>query len=90
MFEKLNNKERRIVELVARGRTNHEVGERLKVSHKTAEWTLTRFYKKLQVRGSWPRSSPGGPRDHPGLIPGVPPDTMVDHRDRHITRGGSR
>ena len=50
MFEKLNDKERRIVELVARGRTNHEVADRLKLSHKTVEWTLTRVYKKLHVR----------------------------------------
>ena len=50
MFEKLNNKERRIVELVARGRTNHEVADRLNLSHKTVEWTLTRVYKKLHVR----------------------------------------
>ena len=50
MLEKLNDKERRIVELVARGRTNHEVADRLRLSHKTVEWTLTRVYKKLHVR----------------------------------------
>jgi len=50
VFEKLNDKERRIVELVARGRTNHEVADRLSLSHKTVEWTLTRVYKKLHVR----------------------------------------
>ena len=50
MFEKLNKKERRIVELVARGRANHEVADWLKLSHKTVEWTLTRVYKKLHVR----------------------------------------
>ena len=50
MFEKLNEKERRIVELVARGRTNQEVADRLRLSHKTVEWTLTRVYKKLHVR----------------------------------------
>jgi DNA-binding CsgD family transcriptional regulator len=50
VLEKLNEKERRIVELVARGRTNHEVADRLRLSHKTVEWTLTRVYKKLHVR----------------------------------------
>jgi DNA-binding CsgD family transcriptional regulator len=50
VLEKLNDKERRIVELVARGRTNHEVADRFELSHKTVEWTLTRVYKKLHVR----------------------------------------
>jgi DNA-binding CsgD family transcriptional regulator len=50
VLEKLNDKERRVVELVARGRTNHEVADRLSLSHKTVEWTLTRVYKKLHVR----------------------------------------
>ena len=50
MLDSLNEKERRIVELVARGRTNHEVADQLNLSHKTVEWTLTRVYKKLRVR----------------------------------------
>jgi DNA-binding NarL/FixJ family response regulator len=50
MLERLNEKERRIVELVARGRTNNEVADRLELSHKTVEWRLTSVYKKLHVR----------------------------------------
>ena len=50
MLEKLNDKERRIVELVSRGRTNNEVADWLGLSHKTVEWRLTRVYKKLRVR----------------------------------------
>jgi len=50
VFERLNEKERRIVELVARGRTNHEVADRHQLSHKTHDWALTRVYKKLHVR----------------------------------------
>jgi DNA-binding CsgD family transcriptional regulator len=37
VLEKLSVKERRIVELVARGRTNYEVAERLHLSHKTVD-----------------------------------------------------
>lgn len=50
MVEKLTEKERRVVDLVARGRTNYEVADRLHLSHKTVEWTLTKVYKKLHVR----------------------------------------
>jgi DNA-binding CsgD family transcriptional regulator len=49
VLEKLNE-ERRIAELVSRGRTNHEVADQLHLSHKTVEWTLTRVYRKLRVR----------------------------------------
>jgi DNA-binding NarL/FixJ family response regulator len=50
VLEQLTEKERRVAELVVRGRTNHEVAERLHLSHKTVEWTLTKVYKKLNVR----------------------------------------
>jgi DNA-binding CsgD family transcriptional regulator len=50
VLEKLNEKERRVVDQVARGRTNYEVAEQLHLSHKTVEWTLTKVYKKLHVR----------------------------------------
>ena len=50
MVETLTDKERQIVDSVARGRTNREVAGELKLSHKTVEWTLTRVYRKLGVR----------------------------------------
>lgn len=50
MLENLNHTERRVTELVARGKTNHEAAERLHVSAKTVEWNLTKVYRKLGVR----------------------------------------
>ena len=50
MVAQLTDKERQIVDSVARGRTNREVAGELKLSHKTVEWTLTRVYRKLGVR----------------------------------------
>jgi DNA-binding CsgD family transcriptional regulator len=49
-IERLSPAERRVVELVVRGRTNAEVADRLRVAPKTVEWTLTRVYRKLGVR----------------------------------------
>jgi len=46
----LSEIERRIATLVAVGRTNEEVGERLFLSPKTVEWSLTKIYRKLRVR----------------------------------------
>jgi len=46
----LTKTERHIVALVADGRTNHEIGERLRMSPKTVEWNLTKIYRKLNVR----------------------------------------
>jgi LuxR family maltose regulon positive regulatory protein len=46
----LSETERRIATLVAVGRTNEEVGERLFLSPKTVEWSLTKIYRKLRVR----------------------------------------
>ena len=47
---KLTDVERRIAELVARGRTNHEVAATLHLSPKTVEWNLTKVYRRLGVR----------------------------------------
>jgi DNA-binding NarL/FixJ family response regulator len=47
---KLTKTERRIIALVADGRTNHEIGERLLMRPKTVEWNLTKIYRKLNVR----------------------------------------
>lgn len=49
-LSRLSETERRIVSLVAAGRTNAEVGERLFLSPKTVEWSLTKVYRKLRVR----------------------------------------
>ena len=49
-LSRLSETERRIVSLVAAGRTNEEVGERLFLSPKTVEWSLTKIYRKLSVR----------------------------------------
>jgi DNA-binding CsgD family transcriptional regulator len=47
---RLTESERRIVGLVVAGRTNHEVAQRLFLSPKTVEWSLTKVYRKLRVR----------------------------------------
>jgi DNA-binding CsgD family transcriptional regulator len=49
-IETLSDKERRVVDLVTKGRSNFEVAERLQISPKTVEWTLTKVYRKLRVR----------------------------------------
>jgi len=49
-LNRLSETERRIATLVAVGRTNEEVGERLFLSPKTVEWSLTKIYRKLRVR----------------------------------------
>ena len=49
-LSRLSETERRIVTLVAAGRTNEEIGERLLLSPKTVEWSLTKAYRKLRVR----------------------------------------
>lgn len=50
MFKKLTESERRVVDLVGRGRTNQEIADQLHLSAKTVEWTLTNVYRKLVVR----------------------------------------
>lgn len=47
---RLTPAERRVAELVARGRTNQEVADALHVSPKTVEWNLSKIYRKLLVR----------------------------------------
>ena len=46
----LTETERRIVALVADGRTNEEIGRALQLRPKTVEWNLTKIYRKLHVR----------------------------------------
>jgi len=46
----LSPSERQVTDLVASGRSNHEVGERLSLSPKTVEWVLTKVYRKLGLR----------------------------------------
>ena len=47
---KLTPTELRIAQLVARGRSNHEVARELFISPKTVEWNLSKVYRKLMVR----------------------------------------
>lgn len=49
-LSRLSETERRIVGLVAAGHTNEEVAQRLFLSPKTVEWSLTKIYRKLLVR----------------------------------------
>jgi DNA-binding CsgD family transcriptional regulator len=46
----LTSTERRIAELVATGKTNHEVAAALFISPRTVEWNLSKVYRKLHVR----------------------------------------
>ena len=46
----LTESEARVAAEVARGASNREIAERLYVSVKTVEATLTRIYRKLEVR----------------------------------------
>ena len=41
--------EQQVAELVATGKSNHEVAQALHVSPKTVEWNLSKVYKKLRV-----------------------------------------
>ena len=45
----LTQTERRIMALVADGRTNQEIADHLRVRPKTVEWNLTKIYRKLNV-----------------------------------------
>lgn len=47
---KLSATEQSIAELVAAGRTNHEVATALQMSARTVEWNLSKVYRKLGVR----------------------------------------
>jgi DNA-binding NarL/FixJ family response regulator len=49
-LSQLSETERRIAALVAAGHTNEEVAQRLFLSPKTVEWSLTKIYRKLLVR----------------------------------------
>jgi DNA-binding NarL/FixJ family response regulator len=48
--EPLTNGERRVVELVARGLTNRQIGEQLFITDKTASAHVSRILAKLDVR----------------------------------------
>jgi DNA-binding CsgD family transcriptional regulator len=48
-LDALSGREREIAELVAKGRTNREIGEQLFLSEKTVEGHLTRIFAKLGV-----------------------------------------
>lgn len=48
--DELTVRERKIAQLVARGRRNAEIATELRIAHRTVEWNLTRIYRKLGVR----------------------------------------
>ena len=48
-LSRLSETERRIVSLVAVGRTNQEIAERLSLSPESVEWSLTKVYRRLEV-----------------------------------------
>ncbi|HEY0949753.1 helix-turn-helix transcriptional regulator, partial [Nocardioides sp.] len=50
LLGRLTDTEARIARLVCQGASNREVAERLYLSVKTVEATLTRIYRKLDVR----------------------------------------
>jgi DNA-binding NarL/FixJ family response regulator len=49
-LEELTEREREILELVGRGLTNREIGQRLHLSEKTIKHYITNILEKLQVR----------------------------------------
>lgn len=50
VLDGLTRNERLVVDLVARGWTNREIADELKLRPKTVEWTLTKVYRKLALR----------------------------------------
>jgi len=50
VLDSLTTAERRVADLVARGRTNNEIAAALDLQVKTVEWTLTNVYRKLALR----------------------------------------
>jgi DNA-binding CsgD family transcriptional regulator len=49
-WESLSESERRVADLVARGHSNKEIGERLYMSHRTVGSHLYRIFPKLGLR----------------------------------------
>ena len=49
-YDELTDREREVLELVAEGLSNHEVGERLGLAEKTIKHYMTNILGKLQVR----------------------------------------
>ena len=50
MLEGLTGGERRVADLVGRGWTNREIADELRLRPKTIEWTLTKVFRKLELR----------------------------------------
>jgi DNA-binding NarL/FixJ family response regulator len=50
VLEEPTQREWSVAQLAASGQTNKEVADRLHISAKTVEWTLTKVYRKLRVR----------------------------------------
>jgi two-component system competent response regulator ComA len=67
MREELTERERRVVELVSRGRTNREIADRLQLSPEAIEWTLTDVYRKLNLGSRTELALRFHEPTHPGL-----------------------
>jgi DNA-binding NarL/FixJ family response regulator len=50
VIEELTVGEQLVANLVAQGWTNQEVADELSIRPKTVEWTLTKVYRKLDLR----------------------------------------
>jgi DNA-binding CsgD family transcriptional regulator len=88
-LSRLSETERRIASLVIAGRTNEEVGERLFLSPRTVEWSLTKVYRKLRVRSRTElaaklasrASRQGNSRETPGAsLSGSEPEVQDEDR----------
>ena len=93
-LSRLSETERRIVSLVAVGRTNEEVGERLFLSPKTVEWSLTKIYRKLRVRSRTELAAGvarrGNSRETPGeSLSGSKPEVRDESRGASPARDSS-
>lgn len=97
-LSRLSETERRIVSLVVAGRTNEEVGERLFLSPRTVEWSLTKVYRKLRVRSRTElaaklasrASRQGNSRETPGAsLSGSKPEVQDEDRGGSPSRDSS-
>jgi DNA-binding CsgD family transcriptional regulator len=58
--------EEQVAKLAGRGRTNREIADELFITIKTVEWTLSKVYRKLQVRSRTELAARTGPTEASG------------------------
>ncbi len=80
----LTPREREVLGLLAEGCTNHDIADRLFISHKTASAHVSRILAKLEVRN---RAAAGAVAHRLGLTT-APPTTQVQRRPALVARGG--